>query len=392
MPRALPTYIRSRLSLEDLNSSRSILQLIDQRGSVTQVQAAEAVGVSVGTSNLHFQKLEHLGLIRRADSIQTKGRGRTTIVWELEEEKNLFLLLVFDVPFFQGTLVDLKGNVVFQKRQDLTGIVRREELETQVEIFVNAAVVKAQRLGATIRQVFAGMPGLFEPGSSLVRISANFPALNGADFGCWMDEHYGLPCFCGSLGLAFYYGEASRLPADTRTMVLFWDLGVGAVAGIGERIISHTGDMLLSEIGHMRFQSKGPLCHCGQHGCLETYSGGWAIIESLNDGKIQNLEDLRAAVLSGRAEAVKVMCDAARLLGQSLCLPLQIMKSERLVISGPLSPVFPVVQSAFIEGLSSVFEESEIAELNPVASDDAALAMQSGAYRFARRLFFYADC
>ncbi len=391
MSRNLPSYIRNRLSFDDLSSSRSILQLIDKQGTVTQIQAAEAVGLSAGTSNLHFQKLEHMGLIRRADSIRAGGRGRTTIVWELEQEKNLCLLLVFDVPFFQATLVDFKGNVVLQKRQDLTGIEDSRALKTEVENFVNSAMVKTQRMGGAIRQVFAGVPGLFEPKSSIIKNAANFPALNGIDFREWMLEHYNLPCVCGSLGLAFYYGEALHLPADTRTMVVFWDLGVGAVAGVGERILSHTGESLLSEIGHIRIRPNGRLCHCGRHGCLETYSGGWAMIEALNDKKIKSLEDLRIAVLSGHPAAVKTACDAARLLGSSLCWPLQIVQSERLVISGPLASIFPVIRSALMEGLSSIFEEKEIAILNPSASEDAQLAMQTGAYRFARRLFFYPE-
>lgn len=391
MSRNLPSYIRNRLSFDDLSSSRTILQLIDKHGTVTQMQAAEAVGLSAGTSNLHFQKLEHMGLIRRADSIHAGGRGRTTIVWELEQKKNLCLLLVFDVPFFQATLVDFTGTVVLQKRRDLTGIADSRALKTEVENFVNSAMAEAQRMGGVIRQVFAGVPGLFEPKSSVIKNAANFPALNGIDFRQWMKEHYDLPCFCGSLGLAFYYGEALRLPPDTRTMVVFWDLGVGAVAGVGERIVSHTGESLLSEIGHIRIRPAGKLCHCGKHGCLETYSGGWAMIESLKDKKIKSLEDFRSAVLSGHPEAVKTACDAARLLGCSLCWPLQIMQSERLVVSGPLSSFFPVIRTALIEGLSSIFERKEIEMLNPVASEDAQLAMQTGAYRFARRLFFYPE-
>ena len=392
MQKKLPTYIQKRLSMDDLSSSRNVLQLIEQQGSVTQQQVAEAVGLSGGTCNLHFQKLEHMGLIHRVDSIRTQTRGRTTIIWEIEQEKNLCLSLVFDVPFFQGTLVDFKGNVLFEKRQDLTGIEDGAALKLEVENFVNAAIVKAQRTeGASIRQVFVAVPGLFEPQSCVTRLAANFPALNGIDFPQWFDETYGLPCFCGSLGLAFYYGEASRLPAGTRTMVVYWDLGVGATAGIGDRLVSRSNDTLLSEIGHIRIQRDGPLCHCGKRGCLETYAGGWAIIEALDDPTIGSLDDLRSAVLSGHPEAVEAARSAARLLGSSLCWLLQIMQSERLLVSGPLASIFPVVRDSFIEGLSSLFDDAEISSLNPVASEDAQRAMQTGAHLFSKRLFFHPE-
>ena len=394
MPKAktLPSYIRNRLSISDLDSSRSILQIIEQGGSVTQQQVAEKAGISGGTCNLHFQKLEHMGLIRRVETIRIKSRGRSTIIWEVEKKKNLCLSLVFDVPFFQGTLVDFAGNVLFEKRRDLSGIADGAELLGEVEVFINAALAEAQRLGgASVRQVYIGVPGLFEPKSSVIRIAANFPALNGIDFPQWVGETFGLPCFCGSLGLAFYYGEAAKLPPETRTMVVFWDLGVGATAGVGDRLISHSTDTLLSEIGHVRIQRDGPPCHCGKRGCLETFAGGWSIIETLGDPAIGTLDELRNAVLEGNPKAVEAARNAARLLGSGLCWPLQIVQSERLVVTGPLASIFPVVRDAFIEGLATLFDADEIAALDPVASTDAQHAMKTGAARFAHRLFFHPE-
>ncbi len=392
MKRPLPEYIKNRLSISDLESSRHVLQIIEQKGTVTQQQVAQVAGLSGGTCNLHFQKLEHMGLIRRVETVRMKSRGRSTIIWQLEEKRNLCLSLVFDVPFFQGTMTDFSGKVVFEKRQDLSGISDRASLLAEVEEFINAALAEAQHIkGSAIRQVFVGAPGLFERNSGVIRIAANFPALNGIDFPEWVGQTFGLPCFCGSLGLAFYYGEAAQLPPETRTMVVFWDLGVGATAGVGNRLISHSTDTLLSEIGHVRIQRDGPPCHCGKRGCLETFTGGWAIIDALGDPAIGTLDQLRKAVLDGHPQAVEAARNAARLLGSGLCWPLQIVQSERLVVTGPLSPIFPVVRDALVEGLSTLFDDDEIAALDPVASADAQQAMRTGAALFARHLFFYPE-
>jgi len=86
MKKELPSYISKRLTIEDLASSRGLLQLTDQLGVVTQRQAAQELGLSAGTCNLHFQKLEHLGLLHRAAEVG--GRGRSTIQWEIETENN----------------------------------------------------------------------------------------------------------------------------------------------------------------------------------------------------------------------------------------------------------------------------------------------------------------
>lgn len=52
--------------------------------------------------------------------------------------------------------------------------------------------------------------------------------------------------------------------------------------GIGGGVVSN-GQMLIGannsagELGHVTVNMNGPLCRCGNHGCLEAYAGGWAI-------------------------------------------------------------------------------------------------------------------
>lgn len=389
MAKQIPTYIKNRLAMDELASSRGLLQVVDDQQQTTQIQAAKALGLSPGTCNLHFQKLEHMGLICRADTIR-KGRGRTTIVWEIEKRKNLCLLFIFDVPFFQATLVDFGGKVLLQNREDLTRVTTKKPLEDRIDKFVKQAKTHASENGATIRQAFFGLPGILDPKTGAVVDAVNFPILNGMDFSVLMNDKYGIPCYTGSLGLTFYYGEIEKLPADTRTTVLYWDLGVGVAAGVGERLISHDhADLKLSEIGHVRIKRNGNKCHCGRNGCLEAYTGGWAILDSLQLDGIQTLEELIEAVQSGNAAAVKAAKAAARLLGENLTWLLQITQSDRLIVSGPLSVIFPVVSDSFIEGLSSMFNADEVEALNPEASEDPQAVMQRGAYRLARRIFLY---
>ena len=217
-----------------------------------------------------------------------------------------------------------------------------------------------------------------------------FPAFNGMDFKTLMQQHYGLPCRL--LGLGFYHGEIRHLPPETRAFILDWNYGVSAVAGVGERVISQTNkDSMLSEVGHVVIVRDGKSCHCGEKGCLEAYTGGWAMIEALGDEQVRNVEDFANAVLGGNTRALEIAKVAAFTLGESLTWSLQVMKSKRLIVTGPLSRIFNLVRKEFIDGLSSIFTENKIAELNPIPSSDPFAAMQYGAYRCARRQFFYPD-
>ena len=364
--------------------------MIDRLGTVSQRQAAKELGLSPGTCNLHFQKLEHLGLIHRAAEVS--GRGRSTIQWEIDQKNNLCIEIVFDVPFVLAALTDFEGTVLLSEREDLTGLEDAAELEKLVDGFVGKAKQKAEESATPIRQVFLGLPGILDPTHSKVLQAVNFPVLEGVDFKALMKERHDLPCYCGVLGKAFYHGEIEHLPPDTRSMVLFWDLGIGVVAGVGERIISHSNNELaLSELGHVRIAKNGKPCHCGRTGCLEAYVGGWAMIEQLGRDDITSLNDLLRAVETGDADALEVASDAVRTLAKNLCWPIQIMECERLIVSGPLSPIFKHIRPAMLEGLGTLFSDDEIARLDPQASNDPQMAMQKGAARMARRLYIHPE-
>lgn len=390
MKKELPAYILNRLTCEELASSRSLLQLTDQIGTVTQRQAAGELALSAGTCNLHFQKLEHMGLLYRAAEVG--GRGRSTIQWEIEKKKNLCIEIIFDVPFFLGSLTTFGGTTLLAEREDLTGLEDAEELKEKVDRFVDKAIELAAEQSGTIRQVFMGLPGMLDPTHSKVVRAVNFPVLNGVDFKGLMKDRHNLVCECGSLGMAFYYGELEQLPEDTQAMILHWDLGIGVVAGVGERIISFGHEKgLLADIGHIRIEKDGKSCHCGRTGCFEAYTGGWAMIEELGRDDIRSLDDLREAICDGDANALKVANAAAYIIGKNLCWPIQVRGSKRLIITGPLSPIFKYIRPALIEGLSTMLSEEEIAALDPQASQDPQRAMLEGASRLAQLIYIYPE-
>jgi predicted NBD/HSP70 family sugar kinase len=41
------------------------------------------------------------------------------------------------------------------------------------------------------------------------------------------------------------------------------------------------GAPTLPELGHIRIEKNGRPCQCGRKGCLEAYTGGWALMDML---------------------------------------------------------------------------------------------------------------
>lgn len=391
----LARYIAHRINLKSLSSSRPVLQYMADRGHVSLSQIASDLGLSRGTCNLHLQRLEHEQYIRRFES-KRGGAGRPTVIWGWDEPANLTLSLVFDVPFLHASVADFGLNSVLREVRDLSGLDSREELRDVVRNFALRAREMAAPRGGRLRQAMVYLPGLLDPSTGAVRKAANFPLLDGVDFRSLIEEAAATPCQVAPLGLAFYFGESESLPADANAMVVYWDLGVGVVFGRGDRLSPfgvnrEDGVPTLPELGHVRIEKNGKPCHCGRTGCLEAYTGGWAVMEALRRKSAVRLGDFIRLVQHGDADALRLARAAAETLGRHLAWPLQVMQTDRVRVCGPMAPVFEIVAEHFRRGLAHILTAEEIRRLEPSASPALEERFLRGAHRLARRLFTHPD-
>lgn len=387
----LATYIANRINLETLDSSRPVFQHIVEHRQASLSETAEHLGLSRGTCNLHLQRLEHEQLIRRFESVNS-GAGRPTVIWGVDEPTNMTISLVFDVPFLHASMADFSMNPVLREACDLSTVTTRAKLLGVVRNFLSRAINQAGMRNGKIRQVAVYVPGLLDTASGVVKNAVNFPLLNGIDFKALVKEVMTAPCSSVPLGLAFYFGESEHLPPNSNNMVIYWDLGIGVVFGHGDRLCAlgsdaRDGTATLSELGHVRIRKNGRKCHCGNAGCFEAYVGGWAMIEELKRKSVRGLNDLIHLVLRGDAAAMKTAREVAETMGRHLAWPVQVMQTDRILVSGPLAPVFAMVAADFRRGLGDLFDDKEIARLDPQASPVLEERFLRGAHRLAMRLF-----
>ncbi len=387
----LADYIGSRIDLSTLDGSRPIFQYVSEQGEASLSEIAKALGLSRGTCNLHLQRLEYEQLVRRCKNV-SHGAGRPTVIWGVDTSVNMTVSLVFDVPFLHASLADFSMNPVWRNMVDLSGVSAKEDLLSVIKDFLGQAKKQAADRNARIRQIALYLPGLLDPMLGQVRKAVNFPLLNGLDFTTLTSKERGVPCAVIPLGIAFYFGESELLPPDSNNMIIYWDLGVGVIFGHGDQPCAlgcdpRDGSPTLAELGHIRIQKGGRRCHCGNTGCLEAYVGGGAMIEAMKRKSIQNLNDFIQVVMQGDATALRVARQAVETLGRELAWPIQVMQTKRILICGPLAPVFALFIEDFRRGLGALFDNREIAGLAPQVTPWQEERFLRGAHRLATRLF-----
>ena len=133
--------------------------------------------------------------------------------------------------------------------------------------------------------VGVGMPGLVDPAAGTVRHAVNvgvdaaplaLAALLGAELG---GTPVGLEndLNVAALGAAHLEAAAAGTPR-AEVDLAFLALGTGLAAGLvldGELRRGFGG--AAGEIGHVPVDPTGPVCPCGQRGCLELYASGTAV-------------------------------------------------------------------------------------------------------------------
>ncbi|MBI5178974.1 MAG: ROK family protein [Nitrospinae bacterium] len=117
-------------------------------------------------------------------------------------------------------------------------------------------------------------------------------------------------------------------------------LGTGIGSGIfanGKLLRGHTGAG--GEAGHIPLLPGGPLCGCGQKGCLEALASGTAIANAYREktGKIATAKEVCGLAAQGDAAAQEVLRTAGEWLGAGLVALINLFNPQAVFFTGSLS-------------------------------------------------------
>ncbi|MEO0074192.1 MAG: ROK family protein [candidate division WOR-3 bacterium] len=172
-------------------------------------------------------------------------------------------------------LVDSRGKVI--RRRTIATQPERGPRRTLVRI---ADTIKKLCGGQRASSAGVGIAGLVDHHEGIVRLPPNLPGWHGAPVRAILTDLLEVPVYCSNDANAVTLGEWLHGAGQGSNNLLCLTLGTGVGAGI----ISD-GRMLLganhaaAELGHITIFGNGPVCRCGNRGCLERYVGAEYIVE-----------------------------------------------------------------------------------------------------------------
>lgn len=151
-----------------------------------------------------------------------------------------------------------------------------------------------------------------------------------------VEQHVGLPVGLGQDVRAGGIAEA-RLGAGIGCRhLLFVPVGTGVAAAIVRDGVAWTGDGAAGELGHVVADPDGPLCACGQRGCVEALAGARAIADRYAEASSRRLEaeEVVQRAVGGDPVAERVWAEAIEGLAAGLASAVALLAPDRLVVGG----------------------------------------------------------
>lgn len=151
-----------------------------------------------------------------------------------------------------------------------------------------------------------GIPGAVDPATGRVSHAVNL-GLEDLELGAHLEERLGRAVRVENDVNAAALGAFHLLDRSPSQSMAYLNLGTGLAAGLVLRGRLWRGVRgVAGEIGHMPFDPAGPVCPCGQRGCLELYASGSAVARQWPSDDALPVRALFAAAASGDAEAAAV--------------------------------------------------------------------------------------
>lgn len=312
--------------------------------SFSRTEVAEETGWARMTVQSRIDELLQVGLLSTAPT-QIGSRGRPAARYRFNHERADLLIIDVGASGARLARCDLAGQVL-ERREVQLDIAAGPEAVLDLLTPVAAELVPPGQRADRLWGVGVSLPGPVEFATGKVVSPPIMTGWDGYDVRAGLQERMGgADVLVDNDATAKAWGEYQvRYPASGG--LVFVKAGTGIGAGLVANGLPLRGaNGAAGDIGHTwaaepsAGREDRPLCRCGKLGCVEAYSGGWAIARDLQEQGLdcRGAEDVLRLVRAGEPLAIKLVRDAGRTLGSALAYTVSLVNPSAVVVGGTLS-------------------------------------------------------
>ena len=270
---------------------RRVLSLL-QRSPLSRAELSRQMGLTRAAISLITEELIAEGLICPSEkSMQPAGPGRAPTNLELCAGALFAVGVSLSRSGAWVGLEDLKGNVL-----------AHEQVTDQTPAGLIAAISKV--IEKTPKDKILGIgisaPGPVDSAKGVILNPPDFPLWSNCPIGTLLSDALNLPVYLEKDANAAALFNRRNGDFEEKDDFLLLYMG----GGVGSGVISQGKLLRFTELGHTSICYDGPVCSCGNRGCLEAYASINNILKQFQYGSWEELmaSPKAAQVLSMQAE------------------------------------------------------------------------------------------
>ena len=350
---------------EELTRSElAVLEAIHKRGQATRADIGAVVGLGPAMAARLVARLQDAGMVRGAGRAIVAGPGRQAVLVEIHPDAAYVGGLDIGTDVIHCLITDAQGTPRAYREAPsslLDGQSQREIISSLATILQEVAAEAGLTLDR-LTAVGVAITGVIDREGGICLLRSNTPGWENFAVGPQLAARLHMPVVLEETARANGVAELQRGQAHGQRHFLYVDAGMAIGAAImidGQPLRAIHG--MAGELGHMIVDPGGPLCRCGNYGCLQASASARALVARAHDllqrgvfsTLSRNREPLALRAIAAAAEggdklAYNLLMQAGEHLGTAISMALNILGLDLVVMGGRLAQCSPIVLEAVV--------------------------------------------
>ncbi len=335
-------------------NKRRVLDCISENQPINRAAIAQMIGLSVPAVMTITEELMSYGIIQSIGRAES-GVGKHPELFSLCGERFRYVGVDVGRINMRAVLMGHDGRVLSSAKILTNNAEHPKKCMEDICGLINRVIDEADIDLETLVGICVAMPGLIEQGTGRVIFSPDF-AWKAIPLQEWLNQeiktHHVIVKNANRAQLKWEVRPEKALDKDMTVFCMGLGFGIGsALITKGEMHYGSSGTS--GEIGHITVNPDGPLCSCGNNGCLEAMASGYAIqkiarkmadthresmLYKMVDGDIHKItakEVFEAATMNDEI-SMTIIDKAARYIGIALAAAINMLDPDVIYLCGGL--------------------------------------------------------
>lgn len=339
-----------RINQDDLrnhNLSVVIDTLLRTTEPLSRAELAKRTGLTKATMSLLVSMLVDDGVVREGEPSMQSSYGRPSTPLLIAGGRYCGIGLQVNTDGYGVIVLDLDGTVISERWVDTDmSAPDADEVFAELDALAMEQEALLAERGCTVAGAGLALPGLVTGDMRLLMArNLGWEQLDLTRFDVMRRLDVTAGNEANMAALAQIPGYAMRRDGDgivgpsESFIYLSTDVGIGgAVVRNGHVEIGNHG--FGGELGHTSVELRGPVCRCGRRGCLETYAGRRAMVESAGiasgsaAARRESVDELIDRWCAGDVRVAAVVNKAIEAMVSSIASAINVCDIETVVLGG----------------------------------------------------------